>query len=31
VLALVLGGLIAFEVVRYAEARAAIRAEAAHH
>ena len=31
VLALVLGALIAFEVVRYAEARAAIRAEAAHH
>ena len=31
VLALILGALIAFEVVRYAEARAAIRAEAAHH
>ncbi len=31
VLALVLGALIAFEVVRYAEARAAIRAEMAHH
>jgi low temperature requirement protein LtrA len=27
----VLGALIAFEVVRYAEARAAVRAEAAHH
>jgi low temperature requirement protein LtrA len=31
VLALVLAALIAFEVVRYAEARAAVRAEAAHH
>jgi low temperature requirement protein LtrA len=31
VLAGVLVGLIAFEVVRYAEARAAVRAEAAHH
>jgi low temperature requirement protein LtrA len=31
VLALVLGALIAFEVLRYADARAAIRAEAAHH
>jgi low temperature requirement protein LtrA len=30
VLALVLGVLIAFEVVRYAEARAAVRAEVAH-
>jgi low temperature requirement protein LtrA len=30
-LALLLGCLIAFEVVRYAEARAAVRAEAAHH
>lgn len=31
VLAGVLGGLLAFEVVHYAEARAAVRAEAAHH
>jgi low temperature requirement protein LtrA len=30
-LAAVLGTLIVFEVVRYAEARAAVRAEAAHH
>ena len=30
-LALLLGCLIAFEVVHYAEARAAVRAEAAHH
>ena len=30
-LALLLGGLIAFEVVHYADARAAVRAEAAHH
>ena len=30
-LALILGALIAFEVVHYAEARAAVRAEAAHH
>ena len=30
-LALLLGALIAFEVVHYAEARAAVRAEAAHH
>jgi low temperature requirement protein LtrA len=30
-LAAVLGALIAFEVVRYAEARTAVRAEAAHH
>jgi hypothetical protein len=31
VLAGVLIALIVFEVVRYAEARAAVRAEAAHH
>jgi hypothetical protein len=31
VLAGVLVGLITFEVLRYADARAAIRAEAAHH
>jgi hypothetical protein len=31
VLAVVLVALIVFEVVRYAEARAAVRAEAAHH
>ena len=31
VLAGLLVGLVAFEVVRYAEARAAVRAEAAHH
>lgn len=30
-LALLLGGLIAFEVVHYAQARAAVRAEAARH
>ena len=31
VLAAVLVALIAFEIVRYREARAAVRAEAAHH
>jgi hypothetical protein len=31
VLAGVLVALIAFEVVRYADTRAAVRAEAAHH